>query len=123
MRFTGCVYLLASLGLAGCAQVVTSAADPAAAGARAAPSSLGTILSMRPVTLRSDRAPWHVALLAAASGTTQAGDDIGRKPTEFIVRTDGGATISVVQTNELGLQPGDRIIILHDDHTHIARPG
>jgi outer membrane lipoprotein SlyB len=123
MRLTGCACLLALLGIAGCSQAVTNATGPVAAAPRAEPPRAGTILSMRPVTLRDDRAPWHVALLAAASGSTPAGGDAGRKPTEFIVRTDAGTTISVVQTDEFGFRPGDRIIILHSDHTHIARPG
>ena len=123
MRLTGCACLLALLGIAGCAQVGTNTAGPASAGARAAPSNAGTILSMRPVTPRTDSAAWRAALLAAASGAAQVGDDVGRLPTEFIVRTDAGATISVVQTNESGFHPGDRVIILRDDHTHIAHPG
>ena len=123
MQFAGCVCLLALLGIAGCAQVITDTTGPAPASVRAPPSREGIILSMRPVTMRGDRAQWGVALLAAASGTTAAGGDSQRPPTEFIVRTDAGSTISVVQTNEFGFHPGDRIIVLHDDHTHIGRPG
>jgi outer membrane lipoprotein SlyB len=122
MQFAGCVCLLVLLGITGCAQVITDTAGPPAS-VRALPSREGIILSMRPVTMRGDRAQWGVALLAAASGTTAAGDDAHRQPTEFIVRTDAGSTISVVQTNEFGFHPGDRIIILHDDRTHIGRPG
>jgi outer membrane lipoprotein SlyB len=119
----GCVSLVALLGIAGCAQVSTNATGSAAAVAHPSASREGTILSMRPVTLRSNRAPWSIALLATASGAMAVGDDASRELTEFIVRTDAGSTISIVQTNELGFRPGDRILVLHDDHTHIARPG
>jgi outer membrane lipoprotein SlyB len=123
MQFAGCVCLLALLGIAGCAQVMPDTTGPAQSSVRALPSREGIILSMRPVTTRGDRARWGVALLAAASGPTVASDDAPRQPTEFIIRTDAGSTISVVQTDEFGFHPGDRIIILHDDHTHLGRPG
>ena len=42
---------------------------------------------------------------------------------EFIVRADDGATLSIVQTNEPGFRKGDRVIILRDDRTRLARPG
>jgi outer membrane lipoprotein SlyB len=123
MRLACCVCLLTLLGIAGCAPAVTNTAGPAAATARSVPSSEGTILSMRPVRVRGDRVPWRAALLADASSATTAGDDGNSDLTEFIVRTDAGSTISVVQANELGFRPGDRVTILHDGHTHIARPG
>ena len=81
MRLTACACLLALLGIAGCAQVGTNTASPVSAGARAAPSNAGTILSMRPVTPRTDSAAWRAALLAAAGGAAQVGDDVGRLPT------------------------------------------
>ncbi|MDE2197424.1 MAG: glycine zipper 2TM domain-containing protein [Rhodospirillales bacterium] len=43
---------------------------------------------------------------------------------EFIIREDSGQTISVVQTNETGLQPGDRVVLTRGARTHISRvPG
>ena len=123
MRFAFWAGALALLGVAGCAPAVTTTATPAAATARPSPSGGGTILSMRPVRSRSDRAPWRAALLADASGTTTARDDGSSELTEFIVRTDGGSTISVVQSNAPGFRPGDRVFIVNDGHTRIARPG
>ncbi len=122
MTLAGCVGLLALLGIAGCAQTATNTATPAAT-ARPLPSSEGTILSMRATAARSDRDPWRVALLADASGAATGIADGSNPMTEFIVRIDGGSTISVVQTNELGFRTGDRVTVLHDGHTHIARPG
>ncbi|HQU01246.1 MAG: hypothetical protein B7Z78_02075 [Rhodospirillales bacterium 20-60-12] len=42
---------------------------------------------------------------------------------EFIIRQDDGTTISVVQTNELQLQPGDRVQIIRGNRTRLARAG
>jgi outer membrane lipoprotein SlyB len=42
---------------------------------------------------------------------------------EIIVRADDGATLSIVQTNDPGFRKGDRVIILRDDQTRLARPG
>jgi outer membrane lipoprotein SlyB len=75
------------------------------------------------VAVRDERDPWRVALLADTGGATAAVNDGNSHLTEFIVGIDDGSTISVVQTNELGFRPGDRVSVLHDGHTHIARPG
>ena len=123
MTPVGWVGLLALFGIAGCAQAVTQTATPVAATVRPVPASEGTILSLRAVAVRSDRDPWGIALLADASGAATGVADGSSQLTEFIVRIDGGSTISVVQSNELGFRPGDRVTVLHDGHTHIARPG
>jgi hypothetical protein len=31
--------------------------------------------------------------------------------------------LSIVQVNEAGFHTGDRVVILHDETTHLARPG
>jgi outer membrane lipoprotein SlyB len=121
MTLAGCAGLLALLSVAGCAQAVTKTAAPAPT-ARPVSSSEGTILSLRTVTVRSDRDPWRIALLADASGAATGVADGSNPMTEFIVRIAGGSTISVVQTNELGFRPGDRVTVLHDGRTRIARP-
>jgi outer membrane lipoprotein SlyB len=123
MTLAGWVGLLALMGIAGCANAVTNTASPAAATAHSVSSDEGTILSLRAVAVRSERDPWRVALLADTDGAATAIKDDGSRLTEFIVRIDGGPTISVVQTNELGFRTGDRVSVLHDGHTHIARPG
>ena len=86
-----------------------------------APASIneGTILSMRPVGPRGSAEPLRAALLADGGEH----DDGGRLSVEFIVRADDGATLSIVQTNEPGFRKGDRVIILRDDRTRLARPG
>ena len=63
--------------------------------------------------------PMRAALLADGS----APGDADRSLVEFIVRADDGATLSIVQSNEAGFRTGDRVIILRDDRTRLARPG
>jgi outer membrane lipoprotein SlyB len=123
MTLAGSVCLLALLGIVGCTRLVTNGAIPGAATVHPAPSSEGTILSLRAVAVRGERDPWRVALLADATGAATAADDGNNQLTEFIVQIDGGSTISIVQTNELGLRPGDRVTVQHDGHARIARPG
>jgi outer membrane lipoprotein SlyB len=51
-----------------------------------------------------------------------AGDNNTAPLTEFIVRTDDGSTLSIVQANALGLHTGDRVVIQRDNGAHLARP-
>jgi outer membrane lipoprotein SlyB len=109
--------------VAGCASTQTSVAGPAA---RPVTARAGTILSLRAVTARNgDPAPWRAVLLADARAPNAAIDGSGSAGavpvTEFIVRTDDGAIISVVQANVAGLRAGDRVVISQDMPTHLAR--
>ena len=115
MRLTRYLLGLVTLaGIAGCAP-----ANPPKAPVQPASISAGTILSMRPVGPRGSVEPLRAALLADGGGH----DDGNRSLVEFIVRADDGATLSIVQTNEPGFRKGDRVIILRDDRTRLARPG
>jgi outer membrane lipoprotein SlyB len=102
-------------GVAGCAP----AKPPPPASVQPASVSAGTILSMRTVAARASQDPLRTAMLT----TGAAPNDGGRSLVEFIVRTDDGATLSIVQTNEPGFRSGDRVVIIRDDLTHLARPG
>jgi outer membrane lipoprotein SlyB len=42
---------------------------------------------------------------------------------EFIIRDDTGQTRSVIQTNELGLTVGDRVVITQGDRVRLSRAG
>jgi hypothetical protein len=114
--------LFVLVGMTGCAQTnhpaVSTQAPPTAV-----PGSAGTILWMRSVAEPSGSAPWRTALLAIAAKTSAADGGEAAPLVEFIVRADDGAILSVVQGNDVGLRPGDRVVILYEGSTHLARPG
>jgi hypothetical protein len=115
LRLTSYLLRLMTLaGIAGCAP-----ANLPKAPVQPASINAGTILSMRAVAPRGSVEPLRAALLADGGGH----DDGNRSLVEFIVRVDDGATLSIVQTNEPGFRKGDRVIILRDDRTRLARPG
>jgi outer membrane lipoprotein SlyB len=117
------VCLLIAAFVAGCAATNATVSGSPAPTVPPKAASVGKILSMRSVTAQSNSAPWRSVLLADA-GAAGASNDSGKNAlTEFIVRTDDGATISVVQSNEPGFRPGDPVIILRDGPTRLARPG
>jgi outer membrane lipoprotein SlyB len=115
-----CAFAMA--GLAGCAPAHTPASAAQATGGRPIATSTGTILSMRVVMPQSSPAPWRAGFLAAsgASGATVQGSK--DQLVEFIVRSEDGSVLSVVQTNVPGFHVGDRVIILRDDQTRLVRP-
>ena len=123
LRSKLCLRPLLVACVAGCAQ--PQGAPPNAQGSAAAPRhvSEGVILSMRKVTAETSQESWRRVLLVDA-GTR--GSENGAKAlplVEFIVRTDAGSTLSIVQANDLDLRSGDRVVILRDDGTRLARPG
>jgi hypothetical protein len=76
---------------------------------------------MRNVAAAASQESWRKRLVD--SGGMQTASNSEAAPlTEFIVRTDDGATLSVVQANTIGLHPGDRVVILRDASTRLARP-
>lgn len=123
-----CACLLALVGIAGCASINTVAAGSPAKVAPPAVARAGTILSMRQVTREKVPPQWGAVLLADASASNIANDSSKTQAKqlpleEFIVRTDDGAILSVVQTNEAGFHVGDRVIILRGEQARLARPG
>ncbi len=101
-------------GVAGCAP-----AKPPPATVLPASVSTGRILLMRAVAARANQDPLRAAMITTGASP----NDGSRSLVEFIVRTDDGATLSIVQTNEPGFRTGDRVVIMRDDVTHLARPG
>jgi hypothetical protein len=115
LRLTSYLLRLVTLaGIAGCAP-----ANLPKAPVQPVSINAGTILSMRAVGPPGAVEPLRAALLAASSGN----DDVSRPLVEIIVRVDSGATLSIVQTNEPGFRTGDRVVIVRDDRTRLARPG
>ncbi len=92
-----------ALMLAGCAH---QAAPPAAAPAPSSAVQGGVIVSRRPATGEAEAAGTLLRVLAPADS-----GPAGMVPSEFIVRTDAGATLSVVQDDGATLHVGDRVAI------------
>lgn len=115
----------------------------------AASVSFGTIVGSRPVQVQGGGSGigavggavaggiagsaigggWRGPALAGLGGALLgglAGNAIERGVTsgsaiEFIVREDRGGDIAVVQTNEEGLQVGDRVVITRGDRVRLSR--
>lgn len=136
-------------GVAGCAPANgNSTVSPYALGT-AGYVSYGTVVGMRPVQVSGTRS--GVGAAAGAVGGGLVGSTVGRgwrartvggvagaviggvggalveeavtsgQAVEFIVRTDRGPDIAVIQTNELGLRPGDRVAITQGDRVRLTR--
>lgn len=64
--------------------------------------------------------PWLVAF-RTSSGATKPAES---KPmVEFIVRTEDGTTLSIVQANDTDFRLGDRVVILRTNETRLAPSG
>jgi outer membrane lipoprotein SlyB len=135
--------------LAACAPANTAnTVSPNALGAEAS-VSFGTIVGTRPVTVAGGNSgvgtvggavagglagsfiggDWRSNAIAGVGGAIiggLAGNAIERGVTqgqavEFVVRQDRGGDIAVVQTNEAGLQVGDRVMISRGDRVRLSR--
>ncbi len=117
-----CLAVLAGLLLLLGACAPTATVPTALPAATAGQLSYGTIVSVRPVTV-SASGPGPRADIFGAIGMAGPGQN-GDKAVEFIIREDGAAQpISVVQTGEDGLVPGQRVILTRGTRTRIARAG
>jgi outer membrane lipoprotein SlyB len=115
-RAIACALLL--VGLAGCAATARGPA-PASVALPAGGPRGGTILSLRPVSAASTQ----VASIGTAIGApVRPAADIGGS-TEYIVQTDDGSVISVVQAGAAELHPGDRVTVLRDNAIRLVRAG
>ena len=149
MLRTGLAAALLAGGLSACAPQDTGGVYSAATIGRSAMVSYGTIVGTRPVTVRGSGSGIGTAAGAVAGGV--AGSFIGGDPrsnvlgglggaligglagnaigssastgqaVEFTIREDTGGDFQVVQTNEEGLQAGDRVVISRGDRTRISR--
>lgn len=61
------------------------------------------------------------ALLGGLAGSAVEGGLTRGTAIEFVVREDRGGDIAVVQTNEEGLQAGDRVLITRGDRVRLSR--
>lgn len=128
------VALAVLLEVSACAPADRPAPYTAAELARAAPANYGVVVTIRPVPVHGEStgsAPDSGVGPAAggdvrdtilgAMGTT-AGPGAGADPAfEFILREDTGQTVSVVQANEEGLRPGERVVLSMGARTRLSR--
>lgn len=135
-------------GLAACAPQTNSTIDRNALGIQGTVER-GTIIAMRPVTVsgtRSGLGPTAGAVGGGFLGSTIGGDWRARtvggvvgalaggvagaaieesatrgQAMEFIIRRDVGGERVVIQTNELGLQVGERVMVTETDRARLSR--
>ena len=117
--------LTALLGVTACASGNPNGAPPGGEAGRAAPASYGVIVSRRPIEAPGERPGDAVrrVILGAVGGVagTAGGAGADAASFEFIVREDGGQTVSVVQTDRTGLRPGERVALSIGTRVHLVR--
>lgn len=133
MRFA--LVLTGLLCLAACTPTAPTAYPPAETG-RPGQASHGVIVSRRAIdTEAAPTAAAHAgskdvrASILGAVGNLpggpagNAGGPASARPAvfEFIIRQDNGQTISVVQTDEAGLRPGERVVVSMGTRTRLLR--
>jgi outer membrane lipoprotein SlyB len=137
-------------GLTACAPASNTTVDRYALGSSGY-VSYGTIVGMRPVSVSGTRSGIGAGTGAVAGGlvgSTIGGDWRARTvggvigavaggiagaaieegvtrgdAMEFIIRDDSGQTRSVIQTNELGLTVGERVVMTQTDRVRLSRAG
>ena len=111
--------LLVLLGISACAPGPTGAPV-----ARTNPAPLpghGVVVAMRPMP-EGEPDIRRLILAAVTDGAPPAGPATPQPASfEFLIREDGGQTVSVVQTNEQSLHPGERVVLSPGARTHLAR--
>ncbi|WP_426955214.1 glycine zipper 2TM domain-containing protein [Muricoccus radiodurans] len=145
----GFAALLLAAGLPACAPEQTASIYSPHAVGQVAGVSYGTVIGTRPVVIQGSPGgagatvgalgggvagsfiggDWRTSLLAGIGGAIiggLAGGAIERGATtsravEFTVREDGRGDFQTVQTNEEGLQVGERVAIARSDRTRLSR--
>ncbi|MFN9091797.1 MAG: glycine zipper 2TM domain-containing protein [Alphaproteobacteria bacterium] len=140
--------ILLLCGMAACAPQTNSTVDRNALGIQGTVER-GTIIAMRPVAVsgtRSGIGPTAGAVGGGFLGSTIGGDWRARtvggvvgalaggvagaaieesatrgEAMEFIIRRDVGGERVVTQTNELGLQVGERVMVTETDRARLSR--
>jgi outer membrane lipoprotein SlyB len=100
--------------LAGCAMQAEQSAPKVQAAPTRPAGVAGTILAMRPVV---PERPGPTRILLSSLGGT--GENSDAHVFEFIVRTQSGTTLAIVQPQTGDLRPGERVSILSGTETHI----
>ncbi len=147
---TALVLALLAAGMAGCAPTNTNTTVSAGSIGSVAQVRFGTIVGMQPVQVAGSRSGLGAAVGGVAggvAGSTIGGDWRARtlasvggallgagagalaergltqgQAVEFTIRPDSpGPDFTVIQTNELGLQPGERVAVSFGDRARINR--
>ena len=142
--------LLVAAGLAGCAPTNTNTTYTAGSIGVAAQVRYGTIVGMQPVAIQGSRSgagaaigglaggvagsaiggDWRArtlagvggALLGAGAGALVEQGVTQGSAVQFTIRPDGGGPdYTVVQTNELALQVGERVAVSFGDRARLQR--
>jgi outer membrane lipoprotein SlyB len=140
--------ILLTFGLAACAPETNSSVERQALGIQGTVYR-GTIIAMRPVIVSGSRSgigatagavgggflgstiggDWRARTVggvvgALAGGAAGAAIEQGAtrgEAMEFIIRPDSGGERVITQTNELGLQIGDRVMVTETDRARLSR--
>ena len=133
MRFA--LVLTGLLCLAACAPTAPTAYPPAETG-RPGQAIHGVIVSRRAIdteaaptaAARAGGKDVRASILGAVGSLPggpagNAGGPASARPAvfEFIIRQDNGQAISVVQTDEAGLRPGERVVVSMGTRTRLSR--
>jgi outer membrane lipoprotein SlyB len=113
--------LFASLDLAGC---TPASAPPANAPAQLLPQTgmeYGVIASLRPVA-RPIGGPGTSILAAVGMGGAAGAQAAVPAETEFVIRSDDGRTLSVMQSNDQNFHAGERVALSRGARTRVVRP-
>jgi len=97
-------------GLAACAPAPPAIPYAAGDAVRIAQVGTGVIVAMRQEEVQGNPAGGARARIVSVVGGG-AGQRDTRAAVEFIIRTDDGQTISVVQANEDRFRPGERVLL------------
>lgn len=110
--------VLFAIALAGCGapKPASIAASAGQAAAKTAPLR-ATILAVRPVPPAAPQGSGAILTAMGAAAVQGSGE------AEIILRTDGGAILSVVQPVTSSLVPGARVVVLTSPSLHLVQPG
>lgn len=152
LRAAALTTMLVPLMLGACAPTATNTTFGSSEIGRPAEVAYGVIQSMRPVAVQGQTTGIGAIAGGVAGGAAGSlignnnvtaniigatagalaggllGNTVERSMSsgtavEFIIRQDNGRTISVVQTNEENLRPGDRVMLSFGASTRITRAG
>ena len=140
--------ILLALGVTACAPQTNTSVERQALGIQGTVYR-GTIIAMRPITVSGSRSgigpiaggvgggflgstiggDWRARTVGGVVGALaggRAGGAIEQGATsgeamEFIIRPDSGGERVITQTNELGLQVGERVMVTETDRARLSR--